>query len=129
MASSPKSNVKVVFGAMTVGKLVSSERVKQWDISVLTRLPGVEMTRVHTLEDTTAILDAFQRHGHNEVDTARVYGEGSSEEHLGNLHWQDRGIVMTRSFTQQRSVQAYPRRSILTRPRISAQVSWPASKH
>jgi aryl-alcohol dehydrogenase-like predicted oxidoreductase len=67
-----------------LGSLVSSERVKQWDISVLTLLSGVEMTRVHTLEDTTAILDTFQKHGHNEVDSARVYGEGSSEEYLGN---------------------------------------------
>jgi len=52
------------------------------------------MTRVHTLEDTKAILDVFQSHGHNEVDTARVYGEGSSEEYLGNLDWKSRGIVM-----------------------------------
>src|SRR3954464_7816294 len=52
------------------------------------------MTRVHKLEDAAAILDVFQKHGHNEIDTARVYGEGSSEEYLGNLHWQDRGLVM-----------------------------------
>ena len=52
------------------------------------------MTRVFTLEDTAAILDTFQKHGHKEIDTARVYGEGSSEEYLGNLHWQDRGLVM-----------------------------------
>ena len=42
------------------------------------------MTRVFTLEDTAAILDTFQKHGHKEIDTARVYGEGSSEEYLGN---------------------------------------------
>lgn len=40
------------------------------------------------------MLDLFQKHGHNEVDTARVYGQGSSEEYLGELKWQDRGIVM-----------------------------------
>ena len=44
------------------------------------------MTRVHTLEDTTAILDTFQKYGHNEIDTARVYGDGSSEEYLSELH-------------------------------------------
>jgi aflatoxin B1 aldehyde reductase len=52
------------------------------------------MTRVHTLEDTTAILGIFQKHGHNEIDTARVYGEGSSEEYLGALDWQSRGLKM-----------------------------------
>jgi aflatoxin B1 aldehyde reductase len=71
-----KTAVKVVFGAMTIGK------------------PGIEMTRVHTLDDTAALLDTFQAHGHNEVDTARVYGEGSSEEYLGKSDWQKRGIIM-----------------------------------
>jgi aflatoxin B1 aldehyde reductase len=40
------------------------------------------------------MLDLVQKHGHNEVDTARVYGGGSSEEYLGELKWQDRGIIM-----------------------------------
>lgn len=52
------------------------------------------MTRVTTLEDTTAILDAFQKYGHDEVDTARVYGQGTSESFLGDLGWQKRGIKM-----------------------------------
>lgn len=46
------------------------------------------------LEDCAKILDVFQNHGHNEIDTARVYGGGSSEEYLGQLKWQDRGITM-----------------------------------
>ena len=40
------------------------------------------------------MLDVFQRHGHNRIDTARVYGQGSSEEYLGEIKWQDRGIIM-----------------------------------
>lgn len=36
----------------------------------------------------------FQKHGHNEIDTARAYGEGSSEEMLGELQWQKRELVM-----------------------------------
>ncbi|KAK9319815.1 hypothetical protein V1517DRAFT_331312 [Lipomyces orientalis] len=40
----------------------------------------VEQARVHGLKDVSALLDLFQSHGHNEVDTARVYGQGSSEE-------------------------------------------------
>lgn len=55
---------------------------------------GVEQARVHDLETAGAILDIFQKYGHNEVDTARAYGAGSSEEMLGDLGWQKRGIVM-----------------------------------
>ncbi|KAK9491677.1 NADP-dependent oxidoreductase domain-containing protein [Lipomyces doorenjongii] len=71
-----KSAVNVVFGAMTIGK------------------PGLEGIRVNTLEDTAAILDVFVQHGHTEVDTARAYGQGSSEEYLGNIEWQKRGLRM-----------------------------------
>lgn len=71
-----KTTVKVVLGAMTFGK------------------PGIEQTRVHKLDEIAALLDTFQTHGHNEIDTARVYGEGSSEEYLGKLDWQKRGMVM-----------------------------------
>jgi aflatoxin B1 aldehyde reductase len=52
------------------------------------------MTRVHTLDETKAILDIFQKHGHTEIDTARVYGEGSSEEYLGDLQWKSHGFQM-----------------------------------
>jgi aflatoxin B1 aldehyde reductase len=38
------------------------------------------MTRVFTLDDAAATLDTFQKYGHNEIDTARDYGEGSSED-------------------------------------------------
>jgi len=54
----------------------------------------VEQARVHDLKEAEAILDAFQKHGHNEIDSARGYGDGSSEEYLGELRWQDRGIVL-----------------------------------
>jgi hypothetical protein len=30
------------------------------------------------------------RYGHKEIDTARVCGQGSSEEYLGNVSWKDR---------------------------------------
>lgn len=61
----------------------------------LTRsLTGREQARVHSLEEAGAILDVFRKYGHEELDTARVYCGGSSEEYLGRLKWQDRGIVM-----------------------------------
>ncbi|KAK9327668.1 NADP-dependent oxidoreductase domain-containing protein [Lipomyces starkeyi] len=76
MSSATKTKLNIVFGAMTIGK------------------PGVEQTRVHDLRDAAALLDTFQKYGHSEVDTARVYGQGSSEEYLGELKWQDRKLVM-----------------------------------
>jgi aflatoxin B1 aldehyde reductase len=50
--------------------------------------------RIHTAEEAGKILDIFQKHGHNEVDSARVYGNGSTEEILGELDWQKRGLIM-----------------------------------
>ncbi|KAH8806106.1 NADP-dependent oxidoreductase domain-containing protein [Xylogone sp. PMI_703] len=86
MAAKPKTAVKIVLGAMTLGE------------------KGAEQARVHTLEECTEILDVFQKHGHNEVDTAIVYGGGSSEKFLGQLHWQDRGIIMDTKFAPNSSV-------------------------
>ena len=51
-------------------------------------------TRVSNLQDIAAILDVFQAHGHNELDTARVYAGGTSEEVLGELGWKERGLLM-----------------------------------
>jgi len=76
MTSQQKTAVNVVFGAMTFGEA------------------GAEQARVHDLGAAKEILDAFQKHGHNEIDTARAYGNGTSETMLGDLEWQKRGIVM-----------------------------------
>eukprot|EP01057_Protomagalhaensia_wolfi_P005369 Protomagalhaensia_wolfi_Nauph_80__5368@NODE_584_length_2249_cov_111_772851_g420_i1_p2_GENE_NODE_584_length_2249_cov_111_772851_g420_i1NODE_584_length_2249_cov_111_772851_g420_i1_p2_ORF_typecomplete_len247_score30_67Aldo_ket_red/PF00248_21/1_2e46_NODE_584_length_2249_cov_111_772851_g420_i111101850 len=78
MVTESPTHVKAVLGAMTIGK------------------PGVEQARIHSLEGATELLDILQASGNSEVDTARVYGEGSSEEYLGKLDptWQSRGIVM-----------------------------------
>ncbi|KAH8703402.1 NADP-dependent oxidoreductase domain-containing protein [Talaromyces proteolyticus] len=73
MATKPAVNI--VFGAMTIGK-------------------GSDESRVSDLQVAKELLDTFQSHGYNEVDTARFYGSGTSEEYLGNLKWQDRGIIM-----------------------------------
>ncbi|PNP38524.1 hypothetical protein TGAMA5MH_09605 [Trichoderma gamsii] len=76
MGSNFPSALKIVFGAMTLGE------------------KGADQARIHTLEECAEILDVFQEFGHSEVDTARVYGGGSSEEYLRQLDWQKRGIVM-----------------------------------
>ncbi|KAJ7895384.1 NADP-dependent oxidoreductase domain-containing protein [Mycena leptocephala] len=56
MSIKPISNVGVIFGAMLIGT-GSLEAV--------------------TKEATTELLDVFQKHGHTEVDTARMYIDGT----------------------------------------------------
>jgi len=73
---SPTSELKVVMGAMTFGE------------------EGKEGARVHSLQEVEAILDVFQKHGHEEVDTARYYAGGTSEAYLGKIGWQKRGLVV-----------------------------------
>ena len=55
-------------------------------------LTGVETVRLYDPKECAAVLDVFQKHGHGEIDTARVYGDGSSEEYLALLKWQERGL-------------------------------------
>jgi len=50
--------------------------------------------RVHTADEAANILEVFQKHGHNEVDTARTYGDGTTEAMLADLDWQNRGLIM-----------------------------------
>ncbi|TFY75656.1 hypothetical protein EWM64_g8357 [Hericium alpestre] len=71
-----KSQLNIVMGAMTFGA------------------PGQEGARVHDLKDVEAILDVFRSHGHTEIDTARVYAGGTSEEYLGKIDWKGRGLKM-----------------------------------
>ncbi|KAI0084291.1 Aldo/keto reductase [Irpex rosettiformis] len=71
-----KSELKVVMGCMTFGG------------------EGKEGARVHDLKTIGEILDIFQAHGHSELDTARVYAGGTSEEVLGEVGWQKRELIM-----------------------------------
>jgi aryl-alcohol dehydrogenase-like predicted oxidoreductase len=52
------------------------------------------MTRVHDLPTCATLLDTFQSYGHTELDTARLYGFGSTEEYLTQLDWQKRGLAI-----------------------------------
>jgi aflatoxin B1 aldehyde reductase len=47
---------------------------------------------ISDLEVGSAILEKFQNHGHKDIDSARVYGGGSTEKFLGDLQWQKRGF-------------------------------------
>ena len=55
---------------------------------------GVEQTRVHNLKDAGALFDVSRNHGHERVDTARIYGEGSSDEYLGELRLEERRLAI-----------------------------------
>ncbi|EKM52793.1 uncharacterized protein PHACADRAFT_261422 [Phanerochaete carnosa HHB-10118-sp] len=71
-----KSALNIVMGCMTFGA------------------KGTEGARVHDVKDIEAILDVFQAHGHYELDTARVYAQGTSEGVLAALDWKKRGLAM-----------------------------------
>ena len=92
MHSEAKTKLPIVFGAMTFGKAgCFPPKIVG---SCIHKALGVEQTRVHDLKDAGALLDVFRNHGHERVDTARVYGEGSSEEYLGDLQLQERRLVV-----------------------------------
>jgi len=55
---------------------------------------GTGGARVTNIEDCEKMLDVFVKHGHNEIDTARVYCGGTSEEYLGQVDWKSRGIIV-----------------------------------
>ncbi|KAK7031737.1 aflatoxin B1 aldehyde reductase member 3 [Favolaschia claudopus] len=66
--ASEKSAVKVVLGTMTFGEA------------------GIEGGKVSTVQDVEAFVDLFIKHGHQEVDTARVYALGTCEQLLGQVN-------------------------------------------
>lgn len=72
---------------------------------------GTEGCRVHDPKEVGAILDVFQAHGHYELDTARVYCYGTSEEMLTTVEWKKRGLVMgTKLYPVCRSAQGDARK-------------------
>ncbi|KJA27232.1 hypothetical protein HYPSUDRAFT_35849 [Hypholoma sublateritium FD-334 SS-4] len=75
-ANEQKSALNIVMGAMTFGA------------------PGTDGARVHDIKDVEAILDVFRSHGHTEIDTARVYCAGTSEEYLGKIDLAAKGLKL-----------------------------------
>ncbi|THU91383.1 Aldo/keto reductase [Dendrothele bispora CBS 962.96] len=77
-----KSALKVVLGAMTFG---------------FEGKPGI---RVHNLKQLEQIIDVFRAHGHAEVDrelfdNSRYYGDGTSEEIMGQIDWRTKGLIIS----------------------------------
>lgn len=66
------------------------------------------------MKDAGVLFDVFQQHGHQRVDTARIHGEDSCEEYLGELHLQERGHRKIRSLWRRN--QPHSRRSHLLEP-------------
>ncbi|PPQ75579.1 hypothetical protein CVT26_012682 [Gymnopilus dilepis] len=55
---------------------------------------GKQMVRVHDINEVGAILDVFKSHGHTELDTSRIYCEGTNEEYLGKLEAAAKGFKL-----------------------------------
>ncbi|KAJ7821009.1 NADP-dependent oxidoreductase domain-containing protein [Mycena olivaceomarginata] len=81
MSPKPISNVSVVFGAMLIGTPPPQGSV-------------ASLISVNTPEKAIELLDVFQKHGHTEVDTARMYVAGTSEEMLGAVGLKERGLTV-----------------------------------
>ncbi|KAK5635622.1 hypothetical protein RRF57_011334 [Xylaria bambusicola] len=74
---SSQNKIKVVCGTMSFGA------------------PGTRGSpHINSVEQASQVLEVFQRHGHNELDSARSYGEGTTEALLGDVDWQGRGLKM-----------------------------------
>ncbi|KAJ3766687.1 Aldo/keto reductase [Lentinula raphanica] len=81
-----KSALNIVMGAMTFGK------------------EGTNGARVHDVKEVEAILDEFLKHGHTEIDSARVYAGGTSEELLGQIDWKSKGLKLETKLVARHSV-------------------------
>jgi len=46
---------------------------------------GTNGTRISNLPDAQKVIDVLFSHGHNELDTARAYGGGTTEKVLSEL--------------------------------------------
>lgn len=76
-----KTAVPLAFGAMTIGK------------------EGASQSRIHDLPTVQKILDLLKQHGTDEVDTARVYGNMTSEGYVHDVGAERQGFrIATKCF-------------------------------
>lgn len=57
---------------------------------------GKEQARVFSPAAVNEILEIFAAHGHDELDTARMYGEGTSERMLSRVGAEKAGFKIVR---------------------------------
>lgn len=50
--------------------------------------------RITSLDEYNKCLDYFQAQGYNEIDTARVYVNGTQEAFTAAARWKDRGLTL-----------------------------------
>ncbi|KAH9821209.1 NADP-dependent oxidoreductase domain-containing protein [Melampsora americana] len=67
MTSSKKTRIPLILGTMTIAN------------------EGAFGSRIHDLSTAQKVIDVFRSHGHTELDTARLYGDGTTEEMLAKL--------------------------------------------
>ncbi|KDQ60873.1 hypothetical protein JAAARDRAFT_31870 [Jaapia argillacea MUCL 33604] len=67
-------HIPLLFGTMTMGA------------------PGKNGVRNDDLKECQGIIDTFFKFGHREIDTARMYAEGTTEEYLAQLDLKDATI-------------------------------------
>jgi len=67
---------------------------------------GKEQSRVHDLDTCQKILDIVKKHGSHELDSARMYGEGTCEEYLAKLKVEDQGFkIATKNYPSARGIK------------------------
>ncbi|KAI1795943.1 Aldo/keto reductase [Ganoderma leucocontextum] len=66
-----QTKIPLLFGTMTIGA------------------PGKNGVRTSDLKETQEIINVFFKHGHKEIDTARIYAEGTTESCLAKLDLKD----------------------------------------
>lgn len=80
-----KTAVPISFGAMTIGT------------------KGFEQARIHDEKTLQDLLDVLKKHGVDEIDSARMYGAGTSEEFLGKVQAEKQGFkIATKVFPSKR---------------------------
>jgi aflatoxin B1 aldehyde reductase len=110
--ASQKSALNIVMVSSPTGGLMTDRLINIRQGAMTFGEAGKEGARVHDLKDVEAILDVFRSHGHTEVgvfdteprvnfiyissqiDTARVYCSGTSEEYLGKIDWDGKGFKL-----------------------------------
>lgn len=65
---------------------------------------GKEQSRVYDETTVKQILQTFASHGHDELDSARMYGQGSSERMLARVGAEAAGFkIATKTYPSARS--------------------------
>lgn len=100
MASPNPKAIKIVFGKHIRHRhFLSFHQPKLTNAGAMTLgLAGKEQARIHELPTASELLTTFQSHGHNEIDTASSYGEGTSETMLGSLDLQERNLTISTKY-------------------------------